>query len=304
TAHRIAASQVAEVCAMKVLTLTPHRCGKADGFEEGTYAYAFADRAVRKDGILLTPQPLFVKATALGRISFLLTPSSVADGDVEFSYSIAAYDPTGRRMWLHNIIMPDDDAELYDLVPETVDLDAPTHVPKVCPEEVVPVYCGATPVDPSAGIDSPRVVTMAGGGNTSDTHHVTSIIPAAEYTSLFDGEVFWLDLRGYTAGPGSIPGSPFRLTLVEGGPSDTFGTTPQSFDAVTNNMMGEVITFGIGIYVPVTFNMDSPHRFTVDFQGIEETSPWPTQAEIDAYQLALTTYNNCIANGGTPGDAP
>lgn len=117
---------------MAILTLTPDRCGEIDGFAEGSYAYAFADRAVRKDGALITAQPLHVVADDTGTLVFDLTPATEADDAKLFAYTVAAFDPTGRRIWMHNIIMPNTDTEIYDLVNETVDLDAPIHVPTVC----------------------------------------------------------------------------------------------------------------------------------------------------------------------------
>lgn len=130
---------------MPVLTLVPFRCALPTDFIPGSYAYCFADRPVRVKGELITPSTLYGTAGEDGRLDFTVPASSEADDGEEFSYTVAAFDPSGGRIWMHNVVMPDEDAEIYDLVPRTYDLDLPEFIDPGCPAAEV-VYCGLEPV--------------------------------------------------------------------------------------------------------------------------------------------------------------
>jgi len=111
---------------MALLTLTPSRFGTL--FETGSWAYVFADRAVTKLGVLITPSPITVSEDN-GVIAFELEPNSTIDERKAFKYTVAAYDPLGNRLYTFSVEMPDTDTNIFDLIPEPVDLDACTQVP-------------------------------------------------------------------------------------------------------------------------------------------------------------------------------
>ena len=122
---------------MPILTLVPHRCAAPADFALGSYAYCFADRPVRVGGELITPATLYDTAGDDGQLTFTVPPSDSADDGKEFSYTVAAFDPNGKRMCMHNVVMPDTDAELFDLVPEVFDLDLPEYIPRECPAPTI-----------------------------------------------------------------------------------------------------------------------------------------------------------------------
>lgn len=105
-----------------ILTLTPSRFTPL--FVDGDYAYVMADRAVTKNGRLLTPTPIVVYADAGGVISFDLIPNAEVDEAEEFKYVVAAYNATGGRIYIHEIEVTDADASIFDFIPEPVDLNA------------------------------------------------------------------------------------------------------------------------------------------------------------------------------------
>jgi len=115
---------------MAILTLTPSRFGTV--FPTGSYAYLFADRAVTKLGILITPTPVIVQESD-GAIVFPdVEPNENVDEQVPFNYTVAAFDDEGHKLYCHSIVMPSADTTLFDLIPEPVDLDAcepPTPLP-------------------------------------------------------------------------------------------------------------------------------------------------------------------------------
>ena len=112
---------------MAVLTLTPSRFAATTDFEVGFYAYAVADRPVRKLGDLVTPTALVEEVTVDGGLlQFTLEPNSLVDEAVPFRYNIALYDQDGSRVYMYDIIMPVADSNLFDIVGVTQDLDSCT----------------------------------------------------------------------------------------------------------------------------------------------------------------------------------
>ena len=110
---------------MAVLTLTPSRFASTADFNVGDYAFVFADRPVRKLGVLITPQPLNKNVLTDGEVvSFDLVPNSEIDEAKPFKYTVAAYRADGQRIYTVSIVMPDTDVNLFDLVPVTQDLDS------------------------------------------------------------------------------------------------------------------------------------------------------------------------------------
>jgi len=118
---------------MATLFLTPDRCAPVGTFENGSYAYAYADRPVRRFGRLITPMALIANAGVDGAMAFQLIPASEADDQKVFSYTVSVFDARGDRMWSANIVMPPTDAICWDLIPQSVDLDAPIHRDYECP---------------------------------------------------------------------------------------------------------------------------------------------------------------------------
>jgi len=117
---------------MNRLMLTPERCSPVGSFEPGCYAYAFADRPVRLAGALITPRPLLMVANEDGELHFDLVPSRTVDNRVEFSYTVSVFDENSDRMWIANIVMPEQDIVVWDLIPQKVDLDAQIHTDYTC----------------------------------------------------------------------------------------------------------------------------------------------------------------------------
>ena len=110
---------------MSILTLTPSRFTESTDFEEGSYAYAVADRPVRYLGDYITPTPLAVEVDNDGDlITFDLVANSLIDEAEFFHYSISLFDQNGQNVWHYDIIMPDTDSDIFDLVPVTQDLDS------------------------------------------------------------------------------------------------------------------------------------------------------------------------------------
>jgi hypothetical protein len=110
---------------MAVLTLTPSRYALSTDFEAGFYAYAVADRPVKKLGDLVTPAALVVEvANDSDLIQFTLEPNSLVDEAEEFTYSIALFNQNGLQVYQYNIIMPTTNSNLFDIVGVTQDLDS------------------------------------------------------------------------------------------------------------------------------------------------------------------------------------
>lgn len=104
---------------MAILTLTPSRFGTE--FEEGSYAYVVADRPVTYLGMLVTPAPITMQSSDM-RAS--LIPNSQVDEGEEFFYSLSVFDSSGNEMYRANIVMPDEDVTVFDLIPVEQDLDS------------------------------------------------------------------------------------------------------------------------------------------------------------------------------------
>ena len=96
-----------------------------DCFEDKSYAYLHADRPVRRKGELITPVPL-TQISLNGTMTFKVLPNNMIDNAEDFTYHVAAFGADGRKIFSESIVMPERDAELWDLVPESVDLDACT----------------------------------------------------------------------------------------------------------------------------------------------------------------------------------
>ena len=110
---------------MAVLTLTPSRYALSTDFEAGYYAYAVADRPVKKLGVLITPAALVIEVVNdSDPIQFTLEPNSLIDEAETFLYHIALFDPNGILMYQHDIIMPVTNEDLFDIVGVTQDLDS------------------------------------------------------------------------------------------------------------------------------------------------------------------------------------
>jgi len=110
---------------MAVLTLTPSRFAATTDFEAGYYAYAVANKPVRKLGDLVTPAALVSEAEADGDlIQFTLEPNSLVDELVQFKYLIALYDQNGILVYKYEIEMPVTDSNIFAIVGVTQDLDS------------------------------------------------------------------------------------------------------------------------------------------------------------------------------------
>ena len=110
---------------MAILTLTPSRFAASNTFNVGAYAYIVADRAVRKLGVLITPEPITLQVVAAaGIMSATLVPNSEVDEAEPFLYTVSVFDVDGSRMYTHNIVMPTSAADIFDIVPVEQDLDA------------------------------------------------------------------------------------------------------------------------------------------------------------------------------------
>lgn len=108
-----------------VLTLTPSRFAPATGFAKGSYAYVVADRPVRVLGELITPAPITVQADADGRIlQASLIPNIEADEDEEFYYNVSVFDDHGSLMYCGQFVMPEQDSNIFDLLPVQQDPDS------------------------------------------------------------------------------------------------------------------------------------------------------------------------------------
>ena len=108
---------------MALLTLSPSRFATSNTFEDNSWAYAVADKPVRKLGVLVTPTPIQAQAVN-GAMTFELTPNEEVDEAIQFTYTIAAYGPNGILIYKHGIVMPATDSLLFDLVPVEQDLDS------------------------------------------------------------------------------------------------------------------------------------------------------------------------------------
>lgn len=112
---------------MAILTLTPSRFAATTDFTTGYYAYAIANRPVRKLGILVTPSALVVEVLSDAQlITFDLVPNSLVDEAESFEYSVALFDNEGELVYRHDIEMPVTDEVIFDLVPVEQDPDSCT----------------------------------------------------------------------------------------------------------------------------------------------------------------------------------
>ena len=346
---------------MSILTLTANR--SLAPFAEGSYGYAYADHGVRKDGELITPTALTQTVGASGAISFDLVPSDQADDCEQFTYTVAAFDPNGRRIFIANIVMPDTDVSIWSLIPKTVDLDlrGEAAIATVVEAEPEPdVYCGVEPVEPVGDEQqiTELVTTNATGASLSnDNLTVTShgnygqAVTTAE-SSKTDGIFYWETVYGVgNSGVGVRPDG--KNEAYVGSTANSYGVwKDESWYVQGTNISGhgpypmggvirhllEVSPTGEGSYriadgendfelvgvLPSGLSWQAASSgyasAEVSFRFYEDQFTYdipngavaygvslfddPDQAQVDAYQAAKATYDQCIADGGIPGYDP
>lgn len=105
------------------LTLTPSRFAAATAFTSGSFAIVLAPRSIRKLGVLIQENPLIVLAQA-GSIAVSLEPSTGGDEGEAIMYMVTAFDGQGSVIFRYDVLMPDTDANLFDLIPMEQDKDS------------------------------------------------------------------------------------------------------------------------------------------------------------------------------------
>lgn len=300
---------------MPILTLTAARTAPADSFPPGCYAYAYTDRPVRYQGELITPDVILATASDDRTLSFDLIAATDADNATEFAYVITVFDPIARIIWSHSIVMPNEDAFIYDLVPEPIDLDSP--ICTTTPEIIT--YCGVNP--------SPHPIipgNVAPGGaiqmEVDSLMQPPYLPPYATYSANFPivpDETYDLLLP--------IPPAQSQTYLLE---LDTlfhvyFDNTNMIHDDVRALHYDEIngtdyngTTFEHVLFSddPRLENLTSIRINTVSAPGEPRVvtviglnmyvAPSPTDQEINAYNLAKAAYDDCIAQGGVDGLDP
>ena len=296
---------------MAILTLAPSRTYGV--FAKGSYAYAYADHGVRKDGALITPVALTDMAIEDGDLSFDLVPSDNADDCEQFTYTVAAFDPNGRRMYIVNIIMPDTDVSIWSLIPKTVDPDLRGALAVVVAEPEPDVYCGIEPVDPGElnnGIPDTPVVPLIDGIYNNDFIDVFNLvandeafeaisgdIESTQYTFV-GGDVVDVLLPDYTPGEGSAVSILGRVHRSE----SSSGPILSLFEVdTTTQIQLDDERVQPGRVIRIRRRTDD-NAFELVDSYVE--GPSITQADIDAYNAAKATYDQCIADGGIPGNDP
>ena len=326
---------------MAILTLTPSRT--ATKFAQDYYAYAYADRDVRKDGVLITPTALSDTASEDGDISFDLVPSDQADDGKPFTYTVAAFDSIGRRIWIHNIIMPDEDVSIWTLIPETTDLDARGGAsivlvteaeaePEPEPEPEPDVYCGVEPVEPAEVLVYGEFATEAEGGRfiTRDTDgdYRWTVDAAFDFNveydivlhrtpslgdSLLDDEssIFYSILRILSSQ--DTGGSSFTFHDLEragGQYDDSPYNQSVRWDEENSRykfLIGhpdDEIELVEGTVLRVLKWTTEGFSYTLDLLDVVQPTYQQSQAEVASYQAAKAEYDQCIADGGIPGYDP
>lgn len=117
---------------MSILRLRPSRFSET--FQEGDWAYAFADRRVRYLGELITPQPIVSKYVEDAGLFFDLVPNELIDEGIDFKYRIAVFDSEQTIIYQEHIVMPnitEGEVEIFDLIAEPVDLDSCVQTPLI-----------------------------------------------------------------------------------------------------------------------------------------------------------------------------
>ena len=296
---------------MSILTLTANR--SLAPFAEGSYGYAYADHGVRKDGVLITPTALTQTVGASGAISFDLVPSDRADDCEQFTYTVAAFDPNGRRIFIANIVMPDTDVSIWSLLPKEVDLDLRGALAAVVAEPEPDVYCGIEPVDPGElnnGIPDTPVVPLISGIYNNDFIDVFNLvadeeafeaisgdIESTQYTFV-GGDIVDVLLPDYTPGEGSTVSILGRVHRSE----SSSGPILSLFEVdTTTQIQLDDERVQPGRVIRIRRRTDD-NAFELVDSYVE--GPSITQADIDAYNAAKATYDQCIADGGIAGRDP
>ena len=294
---------------MSILTLAPSRTSQL--FVEGSYAYAYADHGVRQNGVLITPVALTAMAADDGVLSFDLVASDKADDCEPFTYTVAAFDPDGRRMWIANILMPDTDTAIWSLIPKTVDPDLRSAAAAVVDEP--DVYCGTEPVAPVIGTD---LLLLNGGvlfGVNGEENTLQFSWPEnadSTATPLLDllsvGDSF---IAKITAIDNDQPQLSVKFAYLIVNPFGTPVADPLPDPVADLVLSGTSTIFGsaftVGQYVEIAYSQDADGYdvlsiINLDYPYIEGS----TQADIDTYNAAKATYDQCIASGGIAGRDP
>ena len=302
---------------MAILRLAPDRCAPLDSFEVGAFAYCFADRGVRRRGVLITPEPLSAIATADGTIEFDLTPASLADDREEFTYTVAAFDPQNRRMWIGNIVMPDEDVEYWSLIPAPMNLDARVPVPFECVvEEPLVIYCGFEPVEPVAEgfalVEGTIEFNPNDAATLSLTHPTGSTLGAAELSGVAnDNGEFVVLITAKNINSSGTPVYLQSLTVRAAGTEHDFFDGNDNLpvrDAGSSNIVS-VSDFIVGNYYFISADFAESElegefgaSLYVEDYDYDYTPATTSQADIDAYNAAKAEYDACIASGGIDGD--
>lgn len=277
---------------MPTLTLTPYRCASPTSFAPGSFAYCIADRPARVGGVLVTPAALVDIADDDGRLDFNIPSSSSADDRLEFKYTVAAFDPEAQRMWIYSVVMPNEDAEVHDLVAQTFDLDDHMFIPVTC-------SCGPRPVNPLK-----YVATI----ETDEEGEASYLF--IRHADSADEEVSLPDLYQ--------PEEPFSIYIEADNSTGPFdfdirNTQPTVYkydDTPSSEGGGWYLrdTSNASILKPsdltagntITIHMNFGYYFTVtDFNA-----PGPSVSEIAEYQVAKAAYDACVAAGGEVEEGP
>ena len=260
-------------------------------------------------------------------------PSDQADDCEQFTYTVAAFDPNGRRIFIANIVMPDTDVSIWSLLPKEVDLDLRGALAAVVAEPEPDVYCGIEPVDPGP-LGTVLVEATFDDGDPDGGRHTTSDYDAAVgHTTLTPFSVdFDVELdKTYDVVLHKVPSVGNGYMFDGSSESFRIASSVSTFTNHENLGFHDVDAAGYD-YTPFPSVGSDKNDFIVNnlsilrelvagtvlrFKRSEHTADYGpmnlldvaqptvvTQADIDAYQAAKATYDQCIADGGLPGEQP
>lgn len=184
---------------IRTLTLAPNRKSVDAVFPQGSRAYVFTNRTVRLNGEVVLANPQHIACGDDGLLWAELIPCSLVDDGLEFKYHISVYDPQGLIIWTASVVMPDQDINVWELIPERVDKDRVAITEGLEPElepQVVSelVYCGIAPEEPIGPISATPIYSPPFNDLPAD-----GLITTQDYDNVGDRYGFRLD-RAIVAG--------------------------------------------------------------------------------------------------------